>query len=66
MLEPDAVKVARPVLRGAGDSDILPPTRLTEQGVFRDELPLSADQILQAAAHERTVRRLRSSGDVVP
>jgi hypothetical protein len=28
MLEPDALKGARPVLRGAGDSDASPPTRL--------------------------------------
>jgi len=28
-LEPDAVKVARPVLRGEGNGDVLPPTRLT-------------------------------------
>jgi len=28
-LEPDAVKVARPVLRGEGNGDVLPPTRRT-------------------------------------
>jgi len=27
-LEPDAVKAARPVLRGEGNGDVLPPTRL--------------------------------------
>jgi len=27
-LEPDAMKVARPVLRGEGNGDVLPPTRL--------------------------------------
>ena len=31
MLEPDALKGARPVLRGAGDSDASPPTRLSTQ-----------------------------------
>jgi len=27
LLEPDAMKVARPVLRGEGSSDALPPTQ---------------------------------------
>jgi hypothetical protein len=31
LLEPDALKGARPVLRGAGDSDASPPTRLRGQ-----------------------------------
>src|SRR5918997_331320 len=31
MLEPDALKGARPVLRGAGNSDISPPTRLAQR-----------------------------------
>ena len=54
MLEPDAVKVARPVLRGAGDSDILPPTRLTEQGVFGDQLRFAAGEISDGAEGWRT------------
>ena len=58
MLEPDAVKVARPVLRGAGDSDILPPTRLAEQQLFSDELGFAPSEVSDRAEHRAGRDRL--------
>jgi hypothetical protein len=37
MLEPDALKDARPVLRGAGDIAVSSPTRLSENSKPQDE-----------------------------
>ena len=49
LLEPDAVKVARPVLRGEGSSDALPPTRHGEPTVVvvGDAAPTELDERLR-------------------
>ena len=61
MLEPDAVKVARPVLRGAGDSDILPPTRLPQPEIFSDELWFAPSEVSEQAEHRAVSARLGQS-----
>src|SRR5215213_8845181 len=33
------------ILRGAGDSDVLPPTRLAQQEIFSDQLRLAAGEV---------------------